>query len=69
MKPMKCSEKECKNRLANMENMSLNELEKYVVGCSTCGGWIFKVQEQANKTYGAISLKYAEEYMKKVSKL
>jgi hypothetical protein len=34
-----------------------------------CGDWIFKEQELANKTYNAISVKWAEEFMNKQLKI
>jgi len=43
--------------------MSFSELEKYNSQCGSCGDWIFKEQEIANKTYNAVSVKWAEEFM------
>lgn len=48
--------------------MSFAELEKYNTQCANCGDWIFKEQEIANKTYNAVSNKWAEEFTKKTSK-
>jgi len=63
MKALKCSDAECKKRAADVKNMSLSELEKYNTKCANCGDWIFKEQEVANKTYNAVSVKWAEEFM------
>jgi len=43
--------------------MNFSELEKYNKKCGNCGDWIFKEQEVANKTYNAVSVKWAEEFM------
>ena len=63
MKALKCSDSECKKRLAQVKNMSYSELEKYNTKCGNCGDWIFKEQEFANKTYNAVSVKWAQEFM------
>ena len=63
MKALKCTNSECKKRLMDVKNMSFIELEKYNTKCCSCGDWIFKVQEVANKTYNAISNRWAEEFM------
>lgn len=68
MKPLSCSESECKKRLADVKEMSFSDLEKYNTKCGNCGDWIFKEQEMANKTYNAVSNKWAEEFMKKTTK-
>lgn len=68
MKPLLCSNAECKKRLADVKNMSFAELEKYNTKCGNCGDWIFKEQEIANKTYNAVSNKWAEEFTKKTIK-
>lgn len=64
MKALKCSDSECKKRLGQVKHMSFSELEKYNTQCANCGDWIFKEQEVANKTYNAVSVKWAEEFMK-----
>jgi len=63
MKVLECSDSECKKRLSQVEGMSFSELEKYNRKCGDCGDWIFKEQEIANKTYNAVSVKWAEEFM------
>lgn len=65
MKPLLCSNAECKKRFSAVNIMSFEELEKYNTKCANCGDWIFKEQEIANKTYNAISNKWAEEFTKK----
>jgi hypothetical protein len=65
VKALKCSNFECRKKLTQVKNMSFSELEKYNTQCSNCGDWIFKEQELANKTYNAISVKWAEEFMNK----
>ena len=66
MKELRCSDSECKRRLTDVKNMSFEELSKYNVKCCNCGDWIFKEQEVANKTYNAVSIRYAEEFMRKM---
>jgi hypothetical protein len=66
MKELKCSVAECKKRLADVKSMSFSELEKYNTKCQSCGDWIFKEQEVANKTYNAVAVKWSEEFMKKM---
>jgi len=68
MKPLLCSDKKKKKRLADVKNMSFEELEKYNTKCGKCGDWIFKEQDFANKTYNAVSNKWAEEFTKKTIK-
>ncbi len=63
MVALKCSDMECKKRFSEAKNMSFDELEKFNKKCASCGDWIFKEQEIANKTYNAISSKWAEEFM------
>lgn len=63
MKALTCTDSECKKRLTDVKNMSFSELEKYNSQCGSCGDWIFKEQEIANKTYNAVSVKWAEEFM------
>jgi PHP family Zn ribbon phosphoesterase len=63
MEALKCSDAECKKRAQEAKNMSLSELEKYNTKCATCGDWIFKEKELANKTYNAVSVRWAEEFM------
>ena len=63
MKALKCTDSECKERLAKVKTMSFSELEKQNSQCASCGDWIFKKQDVANKTYNAISVKWAEEFM------
>jgi 2-keto-3-deoxy-6-phosphogluconate aldolase len=58
-----CSESECKKRLADVKNMSFEELERYNVKCANCGSWTLKDNDVANKTYHAISNRWAEEFM------
>ena len=65
MTALKCTDSECKKRLTDVKNMSFSELEKYNTKCASCGDWIFKEQEVANKTYNAVSVKWAEEFMNK----
>lgn len=60
-----CTEAECKKRLADVKNMGFEELERYCVKCSKCGNWILKENEIANKTYEAVSNRWAEEFMNK----
>lgn len=48
--------------------MTFSELEKYNVKCCHCGSWIIKDNEVANKTYHAISNRWAEEFMNKLIK-
>lgn len=63
MKALKCSDSECKKSLVQVKNMSYSELEKHNTKCENCGDWIFKEQEFANKTYNAVSVKWAQEFM------
>ena len=63
MKALKCTDSECKKRLVEVKNMSFSDLEKYNSKCGSCGDWIFKEQDVANKTYNAVSVKWAEEFM------
>ena len=65
---IKCSISECKQRMADVKNMSFAELEKYNVKCGHCGNWIIKETEVANKTYHAVSNRWAVEFMKKLLK-
>ena len=65
MKALRCTDSECKKRLAKVKSMSFNDLDKYNTKCGNCGDWIFKEQEMANKTYNAVSVKWAEEFMNK----
>jgi 1-deoxy-D-xylulose 5-phosphate reductoisomerase len=65
MKQLSCSSAECKRKFYGVKNMSFEELEKYNTKCSNCGDWIFKEQEIANKTYNAVSNRWAEEFMYK----
>ncbi len=65
MTQLSCTDAECKKRFSRVNNMSFNELEKYNTKCSNCGDWIFKEQKMANKTYNAVSVKWAEEFMNK----
>jgi len=68
MKPLSCSDSECRKRLTDVKTMSFEELEKYNTKCGNCGDWLFKQQEVANKTYNAVSNKWAEEFMKNTIK-
>lgn len=63
-----CSECECKKRFIGVNNMDFSELEEYCTKCSCCGSWILKDNDTANKTYQAISNKWAEEFMKEITK-
>ena len=63
MKALSRTDFECKKRLAKVKHMSFNNLDKYNTKCGNCGDWIFKEQEVANKTYNAVSVKWAEEFM------
>jgi hypothetical protein len=63
-----CTESECKRRFADVKNMDLSELEKYCTKCAKCGNWLFKDNEIANKTYEAISNRWAEEFMSNLMK-
>ena len=63
MKALKCTDSECKKRLIKVKSMSFSELEKHNTKCGSCGDWIFKEQDVANKTYNAVSVKWAEEFM------
>lgn len=66
MKALTCTEAECKKRFKETKYMSFTELEKCNTKCANCGDWIFKEQEIANKTYNAVSNKWAEEFMNKM---
>ena len=61
---LKCSLSECKARLSEIDSMDLQTLEKYATKCSTCGNWILKDNEVAQKTYQTVSLKWAEAFNK-----
>ena len=63
MKQLSCSHIKCRKRLADVKSMSFEELEKYNTKCGNCGDWIFKEQEIANRTYNAVSNRWAEEFM------
>lgn len=63
-----CSESDCKKRLADVKNMSFEDLEKYCIRCGTCGDWILKNNKVANKTYEAVSNRWAEEFMNSTMK-
>lgn len=63
---IECTQKECAKREQQVKNMSFQDLEKYNKKCCECGGWIFKKEEVANKTYNAVSNKWAEEFNKKM---
>ena len=63
MKALKCTDSECKKRLVEVKSMNFSDLEKYNSKCGSCGDWIFKEQDVANKTYNAVSVKWAEEFM------
>jgi len=65
MVALKCTEAECKKRFTEVKSMSFSELEKYTTKCASCGDWIFKEQEIANKTYNAVSSRWAQEFMNK----
>lgn len=64
-----CSVSECKQRGKDAQNMSYEELSKYIDRCGSCGVWIFKETEQANQTYKHISnlwaIKHNEKFMGK----
>lgn len=64
---IECSTSECKKRFLQVKKMSFFELEKYTDICCSCGDWILKSNEVANKTFHAVSNRYAEEYMKKIA--
>jgi len=68
MKELSCSDAECKKRFFDVATMSFEELEKYNTKCGKCGDWIIKEQEIANKTYNAVSNKWAEEFVKRTIK-
>ena len=68
MAGLKCSVAECKKRLVDVKNMGFSDLEKYNTKCQNCGDWIFKEEEVANKTYNAVSNKWAEEFMNNMIK-
>ncbi len=61
---LQCSLAECKARFSEIGSMDLQTLEKYATKCSTCGNWILKDNEVAQKTYQAISLTWAETFNK-----
>ena len=63
MTALKCTDSECRKRLVEVKSMSFSDLEKYNTKCGNCGDWIFKEQDVANKTYNAVSVKWAEEFM------
>jgi hypothetical protein len=63
-----CSEAECKRRLADVKNMDFGELEEYCIKCAKCGNWLLKENETANKTYEAVSNRWAEEFMSNLMK-
>lgn len=63
-----CSILECKKRLLDVNKMSFAELEKYNKRCGECGNWILKDSAIANKTYHAVSSKWAEEFMNNIMK-
>lgn len=61
---LKCSLAECKARLAEIDSMDLLTLEKYATKCSTCGNWLLKDNDTAQKTYQKVSLQWAEAFNK-----
>lgn len=65
---IECSESECKRRCAEVKNMSFAELQKFNTKCANCGSWILKDNDTANKTYEAVSTKWAEEFMNEIMK-
>ncbi|WP_024954401.1 hypothetical protein [Sulfurospirillum arcachonense] len=68
MSKLKCTEAECKKRFNEVKSMDFTTLEQYNTKCANCGGWIFKDAIVANKTYNAISNKWAEEFMNNIIK-
>ena len=68
MSSLKCSVAECKERLKQVDYMSLQELETYATRCSTCGNWVLKDHDVAQKTYQKMTLKWAEEFNKALFK-
>ena len=64
---LKCSIAECKARHKEIDSMNFTELEHYANKCSTCGNWILKDDTVANETYKKVSLKWAEEFNKKMT--
>ncbi len=63
-----CTARECKKRLTQSKNMSLEALERYNTECSSCGNWIIKESEVANKTYHVVSNKWAVKFMEQFLK-
>ncbi|MDD3342395.1 MAG: hypothetical protein PHR87_02340 [Sulfurospirillaceae bacterium] len=59
-----CTIAECKARLIEVASMDLETLEHYATKCSTCGNWILKDNEVAQKTYQKVSLQWAEAFNK-----
>lgn len=63
---IKCSVSECKSRHKEIDAMNFADLERYATKCSTCGNWVLKDNLTAQETYQKVSLKWAEEFNKKI---